>query len=123
VVVPPETWLQQYGIMKNPECLPPPLRSTPIKHGTSTMFKFTTNQWYCKKEMSAMGEEMKDYFVRPMPATKFLDAFFPSTAQQRSPCGKTYGSGCYDKVVLCGAETLAYDPFVSQFYFSCIELL
>jgi hypothetical protein len=87
------------------------------------MFKFTTNQRYREKEMSAMGEEMKDYFVGPMPAAKFLDAFFPSTAQQRSPRAKTYGSGCYDKVISCGAETLAYDPFVSQFSFSRIELL
>jgi hypothetical protein len=84
------------------------------------MFKFTTNQRYREKEMSAMGEEMKDYFVGPMPAAEFLDAFFP---QQRSPCAKTYRSGCYDKVILCGAETLAYDPFVTQFYFSRIELL
>jgi hypothetical protein len=101
----------------------PPLRSTPIKHGISTMFKFTTNQQYCKKEMSTMGEEMKNYLVRPMPAAEFLDAFFPSMAQQRSPCAKTYGSGCYDKVISCRAETLAYDPFVSQFSFSRIELL
>jgi hypothetical protein len=33
----------------------------PIKHGSSTMYKFTTNHKYWEQEMSEMGKEMKGY--------------------------------------------------------------
>jgi hypothetical protein len=62
----------------------PPPKSTPIKHGTSTLFKFTTNHKYHQKEMTDMGNEMKGYILGPMPATQFLAKFFPKHTLQNS---------------------------------------
>ena len=49
----------------------------PIKYGTSTISKFTTNHKYWQKEMTDMGNKMRDYIIEPMPITEFLDEFFP----------------------------------------------
>ena len=61
----------------NPTCIQPDIQLTPIKHGLSTMYKFTTNHKYWEKEMLDMGSEMKKYFVGPMPGQNFLNEFFP----------------------------------------------
>ena len=46
-----------HSMMGDP-AVPPP-QSTPIKHGTSTLFRFTTNHKYRLKQMTDMGNEMK----------------------------------------------------------------
>jgi hypothetical protein len=85
-----------------------PPKLTPIKHGTSTLFRFTTDHKYQLKEMSDMGKEMKDYIVGPMPATDFLNEFFPKTLLQTTCKAKTFRQGCFDEVVSCASEVEAY---------------
>src|ERR1700683_1245051 len=89
-----------------------PPKSTPIKHGTSTLFRFTTNHKYWLKEMLDMGKEMRDYIVGPMPATDFMDEFFPKTSLQTTRQAKTSRQGWFDDVVSCTSEVEAYEPFV-----------
>lgn len=89
-----------------------PSQSTPIKHGTSTLLKFTTNHRYRVKEMTDMGNEMKDYVVGPMPADEFLDEFLPLNAINTSRRAQVYQQGCFKPVVSCEIETAAYEPFV-----------
>src|ERR1700685_1472240 len=59
-----------------------PNQSTPIKHGTSTLLKFTMNHKYRLKEMTDMGDEMKDYIVAVIytPPRVLLDSCW-------TPCG------------------------------------
>jgi hypothetical protein len=76
-----------------------PNQSTPIKHGTSTLFKFTTNHRYRLKEMTDMGNEMKDYIVGPMPAAEFLDEFFPLNSLRTSSRAQAYQPGCFQPVI------------------------
>jgi hypothetical protein len=59
-----------------------------------------------------MGKEMKDYIVGPMPATDFLNEFFPKTSLQTTSKAKTFRQGCFDEVVSCTSEVEAYEPFV-----------
>jgi hypothetical protein len=63
--------------------------------------------------MLDMGKEMRDYIVGPMPATDFLDEFFPMTSLQTTRKAKNFRWGCFDDVVSCTSEVEAYDPFVS----------
>jgi hypothetical protein len=95
-------------------CPVPPLQTTPIKLGTSTLWKFTTNHKYREKEMADMGKEMKGYIVGPMPVTEFLDEFFPGIPL-KNDAAQQYEKGCFDTVVCCTGETQAYDPFVGLF--------
>ena len=89
-----------------------PLKSMPIKHGTSTLFRFTTNHKYRLKEMSDMGKEMSNYIVGPMPAPDFMDEFFPKTSLQTSHQAKIFKQGCFADIVSCTSEVEAYNPFV-----------
>ena len=59
-----------------PQSMPP--QSMPIKHGLSMLFRFTTSHKYRQREMMEMGNKMKSYIIGPMPASLFLDKFFPS---------------------------------------------
>jgi hypothetical protein len=59
-----------------------------------------------------MGNEMKDYIVGPMPATDFLDEFFPKTLLQTTCKTKNFGQGCFHTVVSRTSEVEAYKPFV-----------
>jgi hypothetical protein len=93
----------------------PTLLSTPIKHGLSTMYKFSTNHKYREKEMSDMGNEMRGYFVGPMPAAKFLDTFFPKKSINNTLKAKQFTKGSFNKVVSCEGEKQAYCPFVGLF--------
>jgi hypothetical protein len=79
------------------------------------MYKFTTNHKYREKEMSDMGDEMKGYFVGPMPATEFLNTFFPKSSLNTSARAKQFEPGCFDDVISCTLETDAYQPFVGPF--------
>ena len=63
-----------------------------------------------------MAAEIKNYLVGPMPIQTFLDDFFPTTSLQGLAQLPKFTWGCYNKVVACQAETLAYDPFVSDFF-------
>ena len=90
-----------------------PSQSTPIKHGTSTLLKFTTNHRYRVKEMTKMGNKMKDYIIGPMPAVEFLHGFFPLNLINTSLRTQTYLKGCFKSVISCKTEPEAYDPFVS----------
>ena len=60
-----------------------------------------------------MGKEMSGYIVGPMPATDFLDEFFPKSSLQTSRQAKIFKPGCFADVVSCTSEVEAYDPFVS----------
>jgi hypothetical protein len=94
-----------------------PNQSTPIKHGTSTLFKFTTNHRYRLKEMTDMGNEMKDYIVGPMPAAEFLDEFFPLNSLRTSSRAQAYQPGCFQPVISSEKESDAYEPFVRLYLF------
>jgi len=106
------------GSPPNPTCL----QSTPIKHGLSMMYKSTTNYKYQEKEMLDMGDEMKGYFVGPMPATEFLNTFFPKSSLDTSARAKQFEPGCFDNVVSCALETDTYEPFVGPFVVPCIDV-
>src|ERR1700685_711564 len=85
-----------------------PNQLTPIKHGTSTLLKFTMNHKYRLKEMMDMGDEMKDYIVGPMPAAEFLKEFL-SLNSIRTVCkAQLYRPGCFKSVISCETELLAY---------------
>lgn len=90
----------------------PHILATPVKHGTSTMHRFTTNHKYQQKEMLDMGNEMRKYFLGPIPATKFLNTFFPLNLLETSLKAKTFQPGCFSEVTSCTCETDAYIPFV-----------
>ena len=92
-----------------------PNQLTPIKHGTLTLLKFTTNHKYRLKEMTDMGDEMKNYIVGPMPAAKFLKEFLPLTFIQTASKAQPYHLECFESVISCETEPLAYDPFVGFF--------
>jgi hypothetical protein len=98
-----------------------PNQSMPIKHGTSTLFKFTTNNKYRLKEMADMGDEMKDYIVGPMPAAEFLKEFLPLDSIQTASRAQQFREGCFKSVISCETEPLAYDIFVG--FFKSIILL
>jgi hypothetical protein len=92
--------------------------STPVKHGTSTLNKFTTNHKYREKEMWSMGAEMKKFFVGPMPVDKFLNTFFPKNLldPSSSRC-KRFVAGSFKDTISARSETDAYDPFVGSSIF------
>jgi hypothetical protein len=52
-------------------------QSTPIKIESFTTYPFTTNQKYCVESCTMVGKEVKKYLIRLMPASQFLDDFFP----------------------------------------------
>ena len=62
-----------------------------------------------------MGDEMKDYFVGPMPAAKFLDTFFPKRFIDNTLKAKQFMKGTFNKVISCQLEKQAYCPFVGLF--------
>lgn len=86
-------------------------QSTPIKMGTATMLPFTTNQKFRIPSCTAMAQEIKSYLLGPMPVEQFLNDFFPTQSLYLSEIPK-FTPGCYDKVLNCTIEPLAYDPFV-----------
>ena len=90
-----------------------PTQTTPIKHGTSTLLKFTTNHRYWLKEMTEMGNEMSDYVVGPMPVAEFLNEFLPLRSIQTAVRAQIYTPGCFESVTTCETEPAAYEPFVS----------
>jgi len=92
----------------------PTMLSTPIKHGTSTLNKFTTNQKYRVREMTDMGTEMKKFFVGPMPAGHFLNTFFPKEQLTEGPRAKRFYPGCFENSISAETEPEAYDPFVGS---------
>ena len=92
-----------------------PNQSTPIKHGTSTLLKFTMNHKYRLKEMTDMGDEMKDYIIGLMPAVEFLKEFLPLNSIRTACKAQPYRPGCFESVISCETEPLAYDPFVGFF--------
>jgi len=96
-----------------------PSQSTPIKHGTLTLLKFTTN--YQLKEMVDMGDKMKDYIVGPMPAAEFLNEFLPLDSIQTASRAQLFHWRCFESVISYKTEPLAYDPFVG--FFKSIILL
>ena len=90
----------------------------PIKHGLSALFRFTTNHKYCQREMTETGNEMKGYIIRPMPASLYLDEFFPSKHTLWNSQKVIWPKeGHFSKVVSCTHETEAYNPFISLFYY------
>jgi Fungal protein kinase len=93
-----------------------PSQSTPIKHGTSTLLKFTTNHRYQLKEMTDMDNEMEDYIVGLMPAADFLDEFLPMSNIETTSKARKYKPGCFESVISCEKEPQAYKPFVSDIY-------
>ena len=93
----------------------PAIQSTPVKHGTSTLFRFITNHKYRQKEMTNMGNEMKGYLVGPMPAIQFLNNLFPQDILQNGLKAQWYQTVCFKNVFSCISETWAYEPFVSLF--------
>src|ERR1700722_1317986 len=113
-------------VMDSSSTLVPP-QLTPIKHGTTTMARFTTNHKYQQKEMSDMGDEMRDYIVGPMPTSRFLNEFFPKKSIQSTDKAKVYRPGCFDKVVSCSDEIQAYAPFVRSIHYdhplTCIHFM
>lgn len=100
-----------------PAAVRPPLpKSTPVKVGISSTTLYTTNQKYCIRTRTAMGEEMKRYCVGPMPPGQFLDNFFPESGIRGLKNVPLFKSGCYNKVESAKKEKRAYAPFVSQFH-------
>lgn len=59
-----------------------------------------------------MGDEMKGYFVGPMPAAEFLNTFFPKTSIDKALKAGRFKKGCFDKVISCEGEKQAYLPFI-----------
>ena len=64
--------------------------------------------------MTDMGKEMQDYIVGPMPATQFLDKFFPKNLIQSTSRAKAFKQGLFNEVTSCTAEVDAYNPFVGM---------
>ena len=64
-----------------------------------------------------MADEMRKYLIGPMPASDFLDEFFPTCDLPELLEVPTFTSGCYDRVVNAKKEKNAYQPFV-RFFFS-----
>jgi hypothetical protein len=62
-----------------------------------------------------MGDEMKGYFIGPMPATEFLDTFFPKSSLDNSARARQFMPGCFNDVLSCALETDTYQPFVRPF--------
>ena len=68
--------------------------------------------------MTEMGNKMKGYIVGPMPASLFLNEFFPSKHTLRNSRKVIRPKeGHFSKVVSCTRETEAYNPFVSLVYY------
>ena len=86
-----------------------------IKHGTLTIFKFTTNHKYWQKEMTDMGNKMRDDIIEPMPITEFLDEFFPKQPIDTTFKDPPFKKGCFEKVISGSSEPQAYKPFVGLF--------
>ena len=63
--------------------------------------------------MSDMGMEMRKYFLGPMPATEFLNTFFPKQSLKKCKIA-SFRANCFDTVISCETETQAYVPFVSS---------
>jgi len=61
-----------------------------------------------------MGEKMKGYIIGPMPATQFLDKFFPKKLIQSTSRAKVFEQGLFSDVVSCSSEVEAYEPFVGR---------
>jgi hypothetical protein len=85
-------------------------QSTPTKIAVSNLY--TTNKKYRVESQFAMGQEMKKYFVGPMPPEQFLNVFFPIDDPQGVP---SFTAGCYQETVRCTGEKPAYCSFVCQF--------
>lgn len=67
------------------------------------------------ESQTAMGKEMSNYLVGPMPPKLFLDKFFPIDDLPGIKTVPSFETGCYNRTVAASLEVLAYDPFVSQF--------
>ena len=116
-LIPISHFLPQATIMSDNYATLPP-QSMPIKHGLSTLFRFTTSHKYRQREMTEMGNEMKGYIIGPMPVSLFLNKFFPSKHTLRNSQKVIWPKeGHFSKVVSCTCETEAYNPFVSLVYY------
>jgi hypothetical protein len=108
------------SIMDSSSTLVPP-QSTPIKHGTTTMSRFTTNHKYLQKEMSDMGDEMRDYIVGPMPTSHFLKEIFPRSLSRASIRPKFTGWDVLTRLFQ------AYAPFICSIHYdhplTCIHFM
>ena len=70
-----------------------------------------------------MAAEIKSYLLGQMPADQFLDHFFPRRLLQKGLASiPKFTEGCYNNVVSCAGETLAYDPFVGHCPFQKITI-
>jgi hypothetical protein len=97
-----------------PTCAALPLpESTLIKLESSTTCPFTTNQKYWVELCIAMGQEIKKYLVRPMPAQEFLDDFFLIGELPRLDPVPQFVTNCYCQTIKCKKEMKVYAPFVS----------
>ena len=90
-----------------------PLQSTPIKINSVTTEPYTTHHKFRIDSCSAMGEEMKQYILGPMPAWIFLDKFFPLNHLHNLK-NTTHQRNCYVTTTKAKTEFKAYKPFVSS---------
>lgn len=97
---------------------PPPvaIADTPIKLGSSTMLPYTTHTRCRVDTVNAMGYEMKDYIVGPMPPKEFLQEFLPTSQipyYDASGFTSTFTAGTFSSTLSAADEQGAYEPFVS----------
>lgn len=99
-----------------PPVAPPSIVDTPIKLGSSTMLPYTTHTRYRVDTLNAMGYEMKDYVISPMPAKEFLQEFLPTSQiphYDASSFTSAFTAGTFSSTVSAIDEQRAYKPFVS----------
>ncbi|KAG1726334.1 hypothetical protein EDD22DRAFT_961450 [Suillus occidentalis] len=93
---------------------PPPVGDTPIKLGSSTMLPFTTHTRFRLETVNAMGYEMKDKIVGPMPVEEFLEEFLPSSQipdYDASSFTSAFTPGMFNNTLSAVGEQNAYKPF------------
>jgi hypothetical protein len=92
--------------------LTPVSTDTPFKQGSSTKVPWTTNARCRNFTVNAMGKEMKNHCVGPMPVQEFLEEFLP-TSEIPGLLPINFKSGTFNNTVRVKDEVQAYEPFVS----------
>ncbi|KAG1878998.1 hypothetical protein F4604DRAFT_1923685 [Suillus subluteus] len=95
---------------------PDPIFDTPFKYHTSTMLPFTTHTRYRVETLNAMGYEMKDHIVGPMPVEDFLQEFLPTSQipnYDASSFTSGFAPGLFNSTLSAVDEQHAYQPFAS----------
>ncbi|KAG1798281.1 uncharacterized protein HD556DRAFT_1440621 [Suillus plorans] len=80
------------------------------------MLSFMTLTQCRVKTINAMGKEMRDYFIGPMPVEEFLQEFFPSSEiPDYDPLYFTsaFAAGAFSDVISIKHEERAYTPFIN----------